>query len=207
MMIHEVTAEVGKYKARKRVGRGESSGHGKTSGRGHKGDAARAGYKARHAYEGGQMPYFRRLAKFGFTNVKFKTEFWIANLGDILAHPSFAKGGVVNAETLAKAGIIRDASRPVKILGDLGEHAKTGVKVKLTITADRVSDKVRKLVGDAGGSVTETGTRRDKVRGVDRNSDDRTPKNLDRKPKRRAAKTFDKKEGGKGKKQEAAQEG
>lgn len=191
MMIHEITPTAGKYKARKRVGRGESSGVGKTSGRGHKGDAARAGYKARHQSEGGQMPYFRRLAKHGFTNVQFKTVFWIANLGDILAHASFAKGGEVNAEKLAAAGIIPDTSRPLKILGDLGSFAEKGLKVKLTINADRVSDKVRKLVGDAGGSVTESGTRRDRVRGVDRNSDDRTPKNLNKKPKRRAAKKFD----------------
>ena len=44
----------------------------------------------------------------------------------------------------------------------------------------------------AGGSVKETGTRRDRVRGVDRNSDDRSPKNLKKKPKMRAAKSFDK---------------
>ncbi len=43
MMIHEITSKVGKYKARKRVGRGEGSGHGKTSGRGHKGAASRSG--------------------------------------------------------------------------------------------------------------------------------------------------------------------
>jgi len=190
-MIHEITPQVGRYKARKRVGRGESSGTGKTSGRGHKGDAARAGYKARHQSEGGQMPYFRRLAKWGFTNVQFKTEFWIANLGDILAHPMFAKGGEINAEKLVKAGLIRDTSRPVKILGDLGEKAGKGLSVKLNIDVARVSDKVRKLVTDAGGSVNESGTRRDNVRGVDRNSEDRRPKNLTKKPKVRAAKSFD----------------
>jgi hypothetical protein len=36
----------------------------------------------------------------------------------------------------------------------------------------------------AGGQVTETGTRRDRVRGVDRNSDDKSPKNLTKKLKR-----------------------
>jgi len=37
---------------------------------------------------------------------------------------------------------------------------------------------------DAGGKVDETGTRRDMVRGVDRNSEDRRPKNLTKKLKR-----------------------
>jgi large subunit ribosomal protein L15 len=198
MMIHDVTALAGKYKARKRVGRGRGSGHGKTSGRGHKGAGSRAGYSARHQFEGGQMPLFRRLAKRGFTNANFTTRFWIVNLGDIVAHPDFAKGGKVDAGALIGAGLIRDDKRPVKVLADLGEADSLGVKLELAV--DRVSDKARKLVTDAGGSVHESGTRRDRVRGVDRNSDDRRPKNLNKKPKRRAAKTFDKpEEGGKGK--------
>lgn len=191
MMIHEITAVAGKYKRRKRVGRGESSGQGKTSGRGHKGARARAGYKAKRASEGGQMPYFRRISKLGFTNVQFKTEFWIVNLGDLLVHPMFARGGEVNAARLVAAGLIRDQTRPLKVLGDLGTFADAGLKVKLTINAQRVSAKVKKLVIDAGGTVNELGTRRDRVRGVDRNSGDPTPKNLDKKPKRRAAKKFD----------------
>ena len=188
MMIHEITAVAGKYKARKRVGRGRASGVGKTSGRGHKGAGSRSGFSSRHQFEGGQMPYFRRISKRGFTNVQFTTRFWIANLGDILDHPSFAKGGKVDADALAKAGLIRDTTRPVKVLGDLGEREKLGVKLDLNV--DRVSGKARAIVTEAGGSVTETGTRRDKVRGVDRNSDDQSPKNLTKKLKR----------GGKGKK-------
>lgn len=199
MMIHDVTALAGKYKARKRVGRGRGSGHGKTSGRGHKGAGSRAGYSARHQFEGGQMPLFRRLAKRGFSNANFTTRFWIVNLGDIVAHPSFAKGGTVDAAALIAAGLIRDDKRPVKILADLGEA--DALSVKLDLKVDRVSDKTRKLVSDAGGAVHETGTRRDRVRGVDRNSDDRGPKNLSKKPKRRAAKTFDQPEKGGKKKQ------
>ncbi len=190
MMIHEITVVAGRYRKRTRVGRGEGSGHGKTSGRGHKGAKARAGYTEKRAYEGGQMPYFRRIAKRGFTNAPYKTHFWIVNLGDVLAHPDFAKGGEVNAARLVKAGLIRDESRPLKVLADLGSATERGIKVPLTVTAERVSDKVRAIVTAAGGSVTETGTRRDRVRGIDRNSEDRTPKNQARKRKLRAAKTF-----------------
>lgn len=188
MMIHDITAMAGKYKARKRVGRGPGSGHGKTSGRGHKGARSRSGYSSRLTFEGGQMPLFRRIAKRGFTNVQFKTNFWIVNLCDIVAHPSFAKGGAVNADNLAAAGLIRDASLPVKVLGDLGE-AKA-LKAKLNVSVARVSASARKAITDAGGSVEESGSRRDNVRGIDRNSDDQTPKNLNKKPKRRAAKKF-----------------
>lgn len=186
MMIHDVTALVGKYKARKRVGRGPGSGHGKQAGRGHKGAGSRQGYSRRMAFEGGQMPYFRRMPKFGFTNAQFKTRFFIVNLCDVIAHPDFAKGGVVNADTLQKAGLLRDTSRDLKILGDLGEAKKLGVK--LDVTAERVTDSARKHIVDAGGSVVETGTRRDRVRGVDRNAEDKSPKNLTKKLRRSAPK-------------------
>lgn len=182
MMIHEITALAGKYKARKRVGRGTGSGTGRRSGKGQKGASSRSGYAAKVGFEGGQMPYFRRLRKFGFSNAKFSSEFWIVNLRAILAHPSFAKGGDVNADTLIKAGLIRDLSRDLKILGDLGD-AKT-LTVKLNIHAARVSAQARKIIEDAGGKVDESGTRRDKVRGVDRNAEDQTPKNLTKKLKR-----------------------
>ncbi|MBX3359397.1 MAG: 50S ribosomal protein L15 [Phycisphaeraceae bacterium] len=178
MMIHDITAKAGKYKAKKRVGRGLGSGSGKTSARGAKGAKARSGYARKPAFEGGQMPYFRRIRKVGFSNFQFASRFWIVNLRDIMDHPSFKSGGEVNAQTLIAAGLIRDTSRDLKILGDVGDRKIT---TKLVITAARVSDKVRQLVTAAGGSVTESGTRRDHHRGVDRNADDRTPKNLTKK--------------------------
>lgn len=181
MMIHDITALAGKYKAKKRVGRGLGSGTGKTAARGYKGQKSRSGYSQKRAHEGGQMPYFRRMRKIGFSNFKFTNRFWIVNLRDIVDHPSFKSGGTVDTASMVKIGLIRDDSRDLKILGDMGDR-KLGVK--LSITAARVSDSVRKMVVDAGGSVTEEGTRRDVVRGVDRNSDDRRPKNLGKKLKR-----------------------
>lgn len=179
MMIHDITALAGKYKARKRVGRGTGSGTGKRAARGQKGAGSRSGTARKTGFEGGQMPYFRRIRKFGFSNARWETNFWIVNLRDIVGHPDFAKGGVINADTLVKAGLIRDTSRDLKILGDIGEG--NTLKVKLTISASRVSASVRKMVLDAGGTIDETGTRRDRVRGVDRNADDRSPKNLTKK--------------------------
>jgi large subunit ribosomal protein L15 len=178
MMIHDVTVLAGKYKARKRVGRGEGSGHGKQSGRGHKGQGSRSGYAGKRSFEGGQMPYFRRMAKFGFTNAAFRTEFWIVNLAEIVAHPAFAKGGTVDTVSMVKAGLIRDDSKNLKILGDIGDE---GLKVKLAVTAHRISAGAKKLIAAAGGSITELGTRRDKVRGVDLNNPANPPKNLTKK--------------------------
>ena len=181
MMIHEITAEAGKYKARKRVGRGKYGARGKTSGRGAKGAGSRSGTSTRFQFEGGQMPFFRRIPKFGFTNAKFKTEFWIVNIGDIARHPSFSKGGDVSMDSLVAAGLVRDNSRPLKVLGNVGEE---GLRGKFNVTAERVSASARRMIEQAGGKVNETGTRRDRVRGVDRNSDDKSPKNLTKKLKR-----------------------
>jgi large subunit ribosomal protein L15 len=184
MMIHEITTLAGKNKGRKRVGRGTGSGTGRRSGRGQKGASSRSGHATKLAFEGGQMPYFRRLRKFGFTNAQFTTQYWIVNLRAIVQHPDFAKGGDVNMQTLRKAGLVRDDSRDLKILGDLAKDEKVGVK--LNVTANRLTAKAKALITGAGGKVTETGTRRDKVRGIDRSSEDLTPKNLTKKLKRSA---------------------
>ena len=179
MMIHDITAIAGKHKARKRIGRGRGSGVGKTSGRGHNGAGSRAGYSRKPAFEGGQMPYFRRMPKRGFNNANYATRFRIVNLRDIVAHPDFASGGDVTAEALTRAGLIQDNDQPLKVLGDLGDAAS--LSAKLSVTAERVTASARKHVEGAGGSVDETGTRRDKVRGVDRNSRDHAPTNLTKK--------------------------
>lgn len=182
MMIHEITALAGKNKSRKRVGRGRASGVGKTSGRGHKGAGSRSGFSRRHQFEGGQMPFFRRMSKRGFHNSQFRTDFWCINLATIADSPQFANGGTVTPESLLQAGLIRDAKRPVKILGDL-KGAET-LAVKLEVAVERCSAGARAAIEAAGGSVTESGTRRDNVRGIDRNSDDQTPKNLTKKLRR-----------------------
>lgn len=181
MMIHDITAKAGSYPARKRIGRGRGSGLGKTGGRGQKGAGSRSGTTRRPGFEGGQMPLFRRLRKFGFSNARFETLFWSVNIREVVAHPAFAKGGAVDLASLVKAGLVRDDSRDLKILGDLPEG---GLKVKLNATASRFSAGARKSIVDAGGSCSESGTRRDFHRGVDRNSEDRTPKNLTKKLKR-----------------------
>jgi large subunit ribosomal protein L15 len=182
MMIHDITVLAGRSKKRKRVGRGEGSGHGKQSGRGSKGAKARSGHASKRSFEGGQMPYFRRLRKFGFTNAAFKVQFWTVNIGDIMTHPAFKSGGEINLGTLVKAGLVRDESRDLKILGSMGK-GQTNLSIKLNVSASRVSANARKMIEDAGGKVNETGTRRDKVRGIDPNVPETKarPKNLTKK--------------------------
>ncbi len=146
MMIHEITEKVGKYKARKRVGRGRGSGVGKTSGRGHKGAGSRSGYSRRPGFEGGQMQYFRRIPKRGFSNADFKTVYSIVNVASL--QERFAKGDTVDVAALVEKGLVRNFKNPIKILGQ-GE-----LSIALTITADKVSTSAQKKIEDAGGTVT-----------------------------------------------------
>ena len=60
-----------------RVGRGIGSGKGKTSGRGVKGQKSRSGVAIK-AFEGGQMPLYRRLPKRGFNAIKDRYQAIIA---------------------------------------------------------------------------------------------------------------------------------
>ena len=148
MMIHEITTKTGKYKSRKRVGRGHGSGLGKTSGRGHKGAKSRSGFRHRPGFEGGQMSFVRRMPKRGFTNAPFRTDYHIVNVQEL--ETRLDDGADVTLEALVRAGIVRDAKRPLKILGQ-GELTK-----KFTVTADKFSASARRKIEAAGGTVTET---------------------------------------------------
>ncbi len=145
-MIHEITEKTGKYKARKRIGRGRGSGTGKTSGRGHKGAGSRSGYSRRPAFEGGQMPYFRRIPKRGFSNAAFRTEYHIVNVAAL--QDRFESGATVDAVALAQAGLIRNTKLPVKVL------AHGDITIKLNVTADKFSGSASTKIEAAGGSVT-----------------------------------------------------
>nr|WP_142432744.1 50S ribosomal protein L15 [Escherichia coli] len=70
MRLNTLSPAEGSKKAGKRLGRGIGSGLGKTGGRGHKGQKSRSGGGVRRGFEGGQMPLYRRLPKFGFTSRK-----------------------------------------------------------------------------------------------------------------------------------------
>lgn len=145
MDITEVTKRAGAKRSRKRVGRGESSGRGKTCGRGHKGAGARSGNSKQKLAEGGMFPLFRRLPKLGFSNARFRKEYQIVNVGDLEAR--FEDGGHVTAAALEEAGLIRDHTGFVKILGN-GE-----LKKSLAVEARRFSASATKKIEACGGTV------------------------------------------------------
>jgi len=146
MMIHEITVKVGAHKKRKRVGRGPGSGTGKTCGRGHKGAGSRSGNSRKAGHEGGQMAFFRRIPKRGFSNSKFRVDYSTVNIKAL--QERFDDGAEVNPDMLVKVGLIRNTKDPVKILGE-GDLTK-----KLTVTAAKFSEAAQAKITAVGGTVT-----------------------------------------------------
>lgn len=126
------------------MGRGHGSGRGTTAGRGTKGQSARSGGKVHPRFEGGQLPLVQRLPyKRGFTNI-FRTEYQVVN---VAALDRFPEGAEVGPEDLLKAGLVKSARLPVKVLGG-GELSKP-----LMVRANRFSASAASKIKAAGGSV------------------------------------------------------
>lgn len=143
-MLDQLKRSPGAKKGRKRLGRGPGSGRGKTSTHGVKGQGKRGtGHPVRQGFEGGQMPLHMRLPKKGFTNI-FRKEVEIVNLAALSA---LGDGASVDAEALAKHGLIRGKGAAIKILGD-GDAPKN-----LTIKINRISASARQKIEAAGGTV------------------------------------------------------
>lgn len=151
MNLNEVHRGVGKYKNRKRIGRGVGSGTGKTSGRGHKGHKSRSGYSRKPTFQGGAMPMVRRIPKRGFTN-RYASIVFGVNVGQLAE--AFDDGAEVTLELLAAKNLAKGTFDEVKILGD-GELTK-----KLTVTAHRFSKSAEGKITAAGGTVVRLPAKR-----------------------------------------------
>lgn len=105
----------GSVKKRKRIGRGEGSGKGGTSTRGHKGAKSRSGYSKKVGFEGGQMPLYRRVPKFGFKNINRK-EYKAINIA-VINELADRKGvDTIDVQFMIQEGIAKKKDL-IKILG------------------------------------------------------------------------------------------
>ncbi|WP_298579534.1 50S ribosomal protein L15 [uncultured Olegusella sp.] len=145
MQLTDLRPAEGAKKARKRIGRGNSSGHGTTAGRGSKGQLSRSGGGKGAGFEGGQQPLAMRLPKLpGFTN-RNRVEYAPVNVARLEA--LYESGETVDAESLMAKGVIKHDYVPVKVLGD-GELTKS-----LTVKVDKVSASAKAKIEAAGGKV------------------------------------------------------
>jgi large subunit ribosomal protein L15 len=126
---------------KKIVGRGVGSGHGRTSTRGSKGQKARSGDGSKKiGFEGGQMPFFRRIPKRGFNN-PFRKEYEVVNVESL---NKFDSGLEVTPQVLKEAGLIGKTNL-VKILG-VGD-----LKKDLTVKVAAFSKSAVEKINAAGG--------------------------------------------------------
>ena len=141
MKLQDLKPAVGSTTAPKRLGRGVGSGLGKTSGKGHKGAKARSGGGKGPGFEGGQMPFVRRVPKRGFTNI-FRKEFATVNVESLNI---FEDGTEVTVESLMNAGLVRKLLDGVKIMGS-GELTR-----KLTVKANKFTGSAKEKIEALGG--------------------------------------------------------
>lgn len=125
-----------------RLGRGRGSRLGRRCGKGNKGQKARAGGGIPAGFEGGQMPMARRLPKFGFTNIMFKTTYEVVNLDQLDVFDD-----ELTPEILKAAGLVNQRKK-IKIL------ARGTLKKALNIKAHKWSAKAEELIKKAGGTIT-----------------------------------------------------
>jgi len=136
------------HKTKKRVGRGIGSGLGKTSGRGVKGQKSRSGVSIK-AYEGGQMPLYRRLPKRGFNSLYKKEKNIAINLDKITKLIDNKKIDSTKSIDLRKFLLKPKTPKKikVKVLGT-GE-----ISTKVTILADHFSKSAQAKIEKAGGKI------------------------------------------------------
>jgi len=137
----------GAVKNKKRVGRGQGSGNGTTAGKGNNGQQSRSGYK-RPIIEGGQVPVYRRLPKFGFTSLDKKS----VNTVNITQIEKWIQNGFVGSEiTILDLKSLLHASNSdyFKVLGN-GELTSA-----IKITAHAFSKSAEEKIVAAGGEAVK----------------------------------------------------
>ncbi|NLS43782.1 50S ribosomal protein L15 [BEV proteobacterium] len=144
MRLNTLSPAAGAKHAPKRLGRGIGSGLGKTGGRGHKGQKSRSGGGVRLGFEGGQIPLYRRLPKFGFTsrNAMITAEIRLSDLARV-------DGDVVDLNTLKAANVIGVQIEFAKVILS-GEVSRP-----VTIRGFRVTKGARAAIEAAGGKIEE----------------------------------------------------
>ena len=117
---------------------------GKQCGRGMNGQTKHNGAGPHPGFEGGQLPLYRAIPKFGFTNFTRK-EYAIVSVADLDA--KFENGAVVTPVELKEAGLIKKELDGVKVLGG-SELTK-----KLTVRAAKFSASAKQAIEEAGGAI------------------------------------------------------
>jgi large subunit ribosomal protein L15 len=150
MKYHDL--KLTRYKNKKRVGRGISSGQGMTAGRGTKGQNSRTGGGTRPGFEGGQtplsqrMPKLRSIAKGSLSRSAKNPKMPVIYTGQL---NGFANKTADNT-SLFKAGLIATQYSEVKVI------CNGKLTVKVDVKLQSASKGAIEAITKAGGSFTKT---------------------------------------------------
>lgn len=139
MQLERVPKRNNRIKKSKRIGRGYGSGvGGHTSTRGTKGQKSRSGHKSMVMFEGGNVPFFRRMPK--FNGFKSANKVGDEAINVAVLNDAFKANETVSLDTLKEKGLVRKRTTKVKVLGH-GELDKALMVEGLTLS-ESAKDKV-----------------------------------------------------------------
>jgi len=142
MRINTIKPAPGSKRPRLRVGRGASAGQGKTCGRGVKGQRARKGGYHKVGFEGGQMPWQRRMPKVGFRSAMKATR----------AEVRLDELAKVKAEVIDLAALI--AANIVPVFTEVAKVVLSGeIKKAVTLKGVGATKGARAAIEAAGGRI------------------------------------------------------
>ncbi len=144
MRLNSLSPGEGSKRAKRRVGRGQSSGWGKTAARGQKGQKSRSGGGVRPGFEGGQQPLKQRVPKFGF-----RSRIGLITAEVRLSELAKVDADVIDLDALQKANVVsRNMKRARVVLS--GEISKA-----VTVKGMKVTKGARAAIEAAGGKVED----------------------------------------------------
>ena len=144
MRLNSLSPGEGSKRAKRRVGRGRSSGWGKTAARGQKGQRSRSVGGVRPGFEGGQQPLKQRVPKFGF-----RSRIGLITAEVRLSELAKVDADVIDLDALQKANIVsRNMKRARVVLS--GEISNA-----VTVKGMKVTKGARAAIEAAGGKVED----------------------------------------------------
>ena len=146
MYLENIPKRKNRIKKGKRVGRGYGSGvGGHTVGRGTKGQKSRSGHKSLVAFEGGNVPFYRRMPKYKGFKSKSNKKVQVFNV-DFLSE-NFKSDDKVTVDVLQKKGLVKKNTTEVKILG------RGDITKKITVEGINISPTAKEKIEKAGGII------------------------------------------------------
>lgn len=146
MHLDSIPKRKKRVKKAKRLGRGYGSGvGGHTVGRGTKGQKSRTGHKSLVGFEGGNVPFYKRMPKLKGFKSRSKINTQVINVGTI--SENFKSGDKITEEILKERGFIRKGAQEIKVLG------KGEINKKVSLEGLKTSPSAKEKIEKAGGSV------------------------------------------------------